>query len=62
MLIHDWDGLTDYELESAGVAHEMIAYGGARHAFTVFGGERYQEAADQKSWKRFQKFLADKLK
>ena len=50
------------ELESAGVAHEMITYGGAQHAFTVFGGSRYQEAADKKSWKRFQEFLADKLK
>jgi len=50
------------ELESAGIAHEMITYGGAQHAFTVFGGNRYQETADKKSWKRFQEFLADKLK
>jgi len=50
------------ELESAGIAHEMITYGGAQHAFTVFGGNRYQENADKKSWKRFQEFLADKLK
>jgi len=50
------------ELEAAGVAHEMITYGGARHAFTVYGQERYQEAADKKSWKRFQEFLADRLK
>jgi dienelactone hydrolase len=50
------------ELESAGVDHEMITYGGAQHAFTVFGGERYQEAADKKSWKRFTEFLADTLK
>jgi dienelactone hydrolase len=50
------------ELESAGVAHEMITYGGAQHAFTVFGGKRYQEAADKKSWKRFTEFLADTLK
>jgi len=50
------------ELESAGIAHEMITYGGAQHAFTVFGSGRYQEAADKKSWKRFQEFLADKLK
>jgi dienelactone hydrolase len=50
------------ELESAGVAHEMITYGGARHAFTVFGGNRYQEAADKKSWKRFTEFLAVTLK
>jgi dienelactone hydrolase len=50
------------ELESAGVDHEMITYGGAQHAFTVFGGNRYQEAADKKSWKRFTEFLADTLK
>ena len=50
------------ELESAGVAHEMITYGGAQHAFTVFGGNRYQEAADKKSWKRFTEFLAETLK
>ncbi|RZB38576.1 MAG: hypothetical protein SRB2_00324 [Desulfobacteraceae bacterium Eth-SRB2] len=49
------------ELESAGIAHEMITYGGAQHAFTVFGGNRYQEDADKKSWKRFQEFLWDKL-
>jgi len=48
-------------LISAGVAHEMITYGGAQHAFTVFGGNRYQEDADKKSWKRFQDFLSDKL-
>ena len=50
------------ELESAGVAHEMITYGGAQHAFTVFGQNRYQETADKKSWKRFTEFLADTLK
>ena len=50
------------ELEKAGVPHEMISYGGAQHAFTVFGGRRYQKAADQKSWKRFQEFLARRLK
>ena len=50
------------ELESNGVAHEMITYGGAQHAFTVFGGKRYQETADKKSWKRFTEFLAATLK
>ncbi len=50
------------ELESAGVAHEMITYGGAQHAFTVFGSNRYQETADKKSWKRFTEFLAETLK
>jgi len=50
------------ELETADIAHEMITYGGAKHAFTVFGGNRYQKDADKKSWKRFQEFLSDKLK
>jgi dienelactone hydrolase len=50
------------ELESADVAHEMITYGGAQHAFTVFGGNRYQATADKKSWKHFTEFLADTLK
>ncbi len=49
------------ELESAGVSHEMVTYGGAQHAFTVFGGSRYQEAADKKSWKLFHEYLADTL-
>lgn len=49
------------ELEAAGVAHEMITYGGAQHAFTVFGGKRYQAAADKQSWLRFTQFLADTL-
>lgn len=49
-------------LEQNGVAHEMITYGGAPHAFTVFGADRYREDADQKSWRRFKEFLADTLK
>ena len=59
--IEEFAGLAK-ELESAGVAHEMITYGGAQHAFTVFGENRYHEDADKKSWKRFQEFLWDKLK
>jgi dienelactone hydrolase len=49
------------ELEQAGVSHEMITYGGAPHAFTVFGSDRYREEADNKSWQRFTKFLEDIL-
>jgi dienelactone hydrolase len=45
------------ELEQAGVEHEMIAYGGAPHAFTLFGDARYREDADRKSWNRFSEFL-----
>ena len=50
------------ELESTRIDHEMITYGGAKHAFTVFGSNRYQEAADKKSWKRFAEFLGNTLK
>jgi dienelactone hydrolase len=49
------------ELEEAGVAHEMITYGGAQHAFTEPGGERYHPEADRKSWRRFREFLEDKF-
>lgn len=49
-------------LEEKGVTHEMITYGGAPHAFTVFGTDRYREDADQKSWRRFGEFLSETLK
>jgi len=48
-------------LENAGVAHEMITYGGARHGFTEFGSDSYQEVADKQSWKRFSAFLEEQL-
>jgi dienelactone hydrolase len=40
----------------------MITYGGAPHAFTVFGSDRYRKDADEKSWKRFGEFLKETLK
>ena len=45
------------ELETHGVSHEMITYGGAPHAFTVYDVKAYRKDADQKSWDRFLKFL-----
>lgn len=48
-------------LEQNKVSHEMIAYSGAPHAFTVFNSERYREDADKKSWQRFTQFLAETL-
>lgn len=48
-------------LESAKIAHEMIAYSGAPHAFTVFGSPRYRADADRKSWNRFTQFLTEVL-
>ncbi len=50
------------ELEQQSVAHEMITYSGAPHAFTVFGSPRYRADADSKSWQRFVEFLATTLK
>lgn len=47
------------ELEKNKIPHEMITYGGAPHAFTVFGSDRYREDADKKSWKRFTAFLTE---
>lgn len=48
-------------LEAAGVAHEMTTYGGAPHAFTVFGSDRYREHADRHSWSAFLAFLEQYL-
>ena len=50
------------ELEAAGLPHEAVTYGGAPHAFTVFGGDRYREDADRKSWALFTRFLGAVLK
>ena len=49
------------ELETSGVSHEMITYSGAPHGFTVFGGKRYREDADRKSWQRFTEYLSETL-
>ncbi|THB77481.1 MAG: dienelactone hydrolase family protein [Desulfobulbaceae bacterium] len=49
------------ELEETKVTHEMITYGGAPHAFTVFGSQRYREDADRKSWQRFTQYLEETL-
>ena len=50
------------DLEASSVPHEMITYGGAPHAFTVFNTDKYREDADRKSWQRFQEFLKNTLK
>jgi dienelactone hydrolase len=49
------------ELEKAGVKHQMVTYSGAPHAFTVFGGDRYREDADRRSWALFSQFLKEKF-
>ncbi len=47
------------ELDEAGVPNEMITYGGAPHAFTVFDSPAYRFTADTQSWKRFLEFLSE---
>lgn len=46
-------------LEAQGLEHELVSYGGAPHAWTVFGSERYREDADRKSWAAFIRFLRE---
>ncbi|MGB3624960.1 MAG: dienelactone hydrolase family protein [Henriciella sp.] len=43
-------------LEEAGVTYEVEIYSGAPHAWTVFGSDRYQALADEKSWDSFMAF------
>ncbi|MGE4423737.1 MAG: dienelactone hydrolase family protein [Pseudodesulfovibrio sp.] len=50
------------QLEATGIPHEMTTYGGAPHAFTVWGTDRYRKDADEKSWARFTQFLSQTLK
>ncbi len=50
------------ELEAQKIPHEMISYGGAPHAFTVWDSDRYRKDADEKSWQAFSSFLAEKTK
>ena len=49
------------ELEAAGATYEVEVYSGAPHGFTVFGSDRYQERADEKSWEAFESFLENQL-
>ncbi|WP_084398530.1 dienelactone hydrolase family protein [Henriciella aquimarina] len=44
-------------LEDVGATYELQVYSGAPHAWTVFGSERYQALADEKSWDAFLGFL-----
>ncbi len=49
------------QLEAEGLAHEMVTFSGAPHAFTVFGSKRYREDADRKSWALFGEYLSATL-
>lgn len=46
------------ELEKTKVAHEMISYGGAPHAFTVFESPAYRKESDESSWRHFTSALS----
>ncbi|MBB4657909.1 dienelactone hydrolase family protein [Parvularcula dongshanensis] len=48
-------------LEDAGVPYLLEVYAGAPHAFTVFGGDRYDERADEASWAAFTSLLERRL-
>lgn len=48
-------------LEKNNLDHEMVTYGGAPHAFTVFGSKNYREDADKNSWQTFTQYLSDTL-
>lgn len=49
------------ELETQKVSHEMLTFGGAPHAFTVFGIDNYRKHADKKSWQHFTATLKELL-
>lgn len=56
-------------LDRAKVKYDFIAYPGVVHSFTVpdadkrgMKGTKYDKAADEDSWKRLEKLLAEKLK
>ncbi|MBS3779321.1 MAG: dienelactone hydrolase family protein [Desulfovermiculus sp.] len=49
-------------LDREGVDFSMEIYGGARHAFTVWGGDRYSRQADLDSWAALKDFLDRQLR
>lgn len=59
-------GMTDLaalldQLQAAGVEHEARVFGGARHAFTVYGSGDYDLVADRGSWSALLDFLDQRL-
>ena len=49
------------QMLEAGVEHDAELYGGARHAFTVWGTDDYQLEADRASWGALQAFLEESV-
>jgi len=58
--MEDISGLVE-ELEAIEATYEIQIYSGAPHGFTVFGDERYQQRADEKSWAAFLSLLEEVL-
>lgn len=55
-------------LDKGGAKYDFVSYPGVRHSFTVpdadkhgIDGLKYDKKADEDSWKRLEKLLADKL-
>ncbi|MGJ3263818.1 MAG: dienelactone hydrolase family protein [Salinarimonas sp.] len=49
-------------LNEAEIDYRMEIYGGARHAFTVWGGRDYDPQADLQSWNEMLTFLDERLR
>lgn len=49
------------ELDEANVDFAMEIYGGVDHAFTVWGGDRYDGQADRQSWRSLLTFLGETI-
>jgi dienelactone hydrolase len=49
-------------LDNDRVEFRMDIFGGARHAFTVWSGDRYSGQADQASWSALKTFLSQQLR
>ena len=49
------------ELDAVGIENEAQIYGGARHAFTIWGGSDYDLDADRSSWQALTAFLETRL-
>lgn len=48
-------------LEAAEITYEASIYSGAPHAFSVFGSDRHQARADERSWTSFTQWLNNVL-
>ena len=49
------------QLTEAGIPHQAEIFGGARHAFTVWGSDDYDLQADRESWAGLLEILEERL-